>query len=581
MTFFDMLNLFGGISLFLLGMKMMGDALEQRAGGQLKALLSRLTSSPVKGFLVGLLATAVIQSSGATTVMVVGFVNSGVMQLSQAINVIMGANVGTTVTAWLLSLTGIQGDGFFIQLLKPSSFSPVLGLIGIILYMFIKKEKSKQTGMALLGFSVLMYGMQTMSSSVEPLSRVQAFTDFLLLLSNPVLGVLAGAAMTAVIQSSSASVGILQALSVTGVLTNGSAAPIIMGQNIGACVTTLLASAGANKNARRAALVHLYFNIIGTVFWLLVYFVADSVFHPAFLSAASTPLSISIIHSSFNIGATALLLPFGRQLERLSKMSIRDQGTDERALLDERLFVTPTLALQQANDVSTEMEKTAFSALTSSLSLLNAYDEKSAAEIKKKEDETDNYEDALGSYLVKLSEHKPGEEDVRGLTELLRLIGDFERIADHAVNLMESAQEKHDKNLQFSDAALGELRVMSDAVLEIMHLSQTAFETNDLSLARRVEPLEQVIDDLQQEIRTRHLKRLTNAQCTIEMGFVLSDILTNLERVADHCSNIAACVCEIAANRLNMHAFTHDLKESPADFEKMYGEYKKKYALND
>ncbi len=579
MTFFDLLNLFGGISLFLLGMKMMGDALEQRAGGQLKTLLSRLTSSPIKGFLVGLLATAVIQSSGATTVMVVGFVNSGVMQLSQAINVIMGANVGTTVTAWLLSLTGIQGDSFFIQLLKPSSFSPVLGLIGIILYMFIKKEKSKQTGMALLGFSVLMYGMQTMSSSVEPLSQVQEFTDFLLLLSNPILGVLAGAVMTAIIQSSSASVGILQALSVTGALTNGSAAPIIMGQNIGACVTTLLASAGANKNARRAALVHLYFNIIGTVFWLIVYSVASAVFHPDFLSAASTPLSISIIHSSFNIGATALLLPFGKQLERLSKMTIRDSGTDERALLDERLFVNPAVALQQAQSVAVDMEKVAFSALEDSLSLFISYDDKNAETIKKKEDETDGYEDALGSYLVKLSEHKPSEADVRGLTELLRLIGDFERIGDHAVNLMESAQEKHDKNLQFSEAAMGELHTMADAILEIMHLSKTAFETGDLVMARRVEPLEQVIDDLQQEIRTRHLQRLTNAQCTIEMGFVLSDILTNLERVADHCSNIAACVSEIAENRLNLHAFTHELKEDPADFDKAYGEYKKKYAL--
>ena len=579
MTIFDMLNLFGGLAMFLLGMKLMGDALEQRAGSQLKTLLSRLTSSPIKGFLVGLLATAVIQSSGATTVMVVGFVNSGVMQLSQAINVIMGANVGTTVTAWLLSLTGIQGDSLIIQLLKPSSFSPVLGLIGIILYMFVKREKSRETGMALLGFSVLMYGMQTMSAAVEPLSQQKSFTDFLLLLSNPIFGVLAGAGMTAIIQSSSASVGILQALSVTGAVTNGSAAPIIMGQNIGACVTTLLASAGANKNARRAAMVHLYFNIIGTIFWLAVYILAKEIFHPAILDATASPVSISIIHSSFNIGATALLLPFGKQLEKLSRLTIRDKGSEERALLDERLFVTPALALQQAKSVATDMQTTAFSALTDSLSILDCYDEKTAQHIADKEEKTDQYEDALGSYLVKLSEHKPGEEDMREVTELLRLIGDFERIGDHAVNLMESAREMRDKNLHFSDAALLEMDVMTAAVREIISLSAKAFETGDLDVARRVEPLEQVVDDLQQEIRTRHIVRLTNAQCTTEMGFVLSDILTNLERAADHCSNIAACVCEIADNRLNMHAFTHDIKEKAASFEETYLQYKAQFAL--
>ncbi len=580
MTIFDMLNLFGGLAMFLLGMKLMGDALEQRAGSQLKTLLSRLTSSPIKGFLVGLLATAVIQSSGATTVMVVGFVNSGVMQLSQAINVIMGANVGTTVTAWLLSLTGIQGDSLIIQLLKPSSFSPVLGLIGIILYMFVKREKSRETGMALLGFSVLMYGMQTMSAAVEPLSRQKSFTDFLLLLSNPIFGVLAGAGMTAIIQSSSASVGILQALSVTGAVTNGSAAPIIMGQNIGACVTTLLASAGANKNARRAAMVHLYFNIIGTIFWLAVYILAKEIFHPAILDATASPVSISIIHSAFNIGATALLLPFGKQLEKLSRLTIRDKGSEEHALLDERLFVTPALALQQARSVATDMQTTAFSALTESLSILDCYDEKTAQDIAEKEEKTDQYEDAMGSYLVKLSEHKPGEEDMREVTELLRLIGDFERIGDHAVNLMESAREMRDKDLHFSDAALLEMDVMTAAVREIISLSAKAFETGDLAVARRVEPLEQVVDDLQQEIRTRHIVRLTNAQCTTEMGFVLSDILTNLERAADHCSNIAACVCEIADNRMNMHAFTHDIKEKAASFEETYLQYKAQFTLD-
>ena len=582
MSIFEVLNLIGGLSLFLLGMKMMGDALEKRAGSKLKGILGRMAGSPFKGFLIGLGATAIIQSSSATTVMVVGFVNSGVMQLSQAINVIMGANVGTTVTAWILSLTGIESGNIFVKLLKPTSFTPVLALVGIILYMFQKNDKRKDTGFALLGFSVLMTGMDMMSSAVQPLANVREFTNILLMFENPVLGVLAGAALTAVVQSSSASVGILQALSVTGGISNAAAIPIIMGQNIGTCVTALISSVGANKNARRAAMVHLYFNLIGTAVWLTVFVILRSVVHLPALSTIATPLSISILHSSFNILSTALLLPFGRQLEKLACLTIRDSKdkNDTNQLLDERLFVTPAVALERARTVAVAMENTSFSAMRDAIGLMENYDAKTAQQINASEDSVDAYEDALGSYLVKLAEHSLAETESQELSELLRMIGDFERISDHAVNIMESAAEKNDKSLRFSAEAWNELTVMMNAVLEIMSLSGHAFENGDMACARLVEPLEQVVDDLQKEIKSRHIGRLTAGKCTIEMGFVLADLLTNLERVSDHCSNIAACVAEISKNRLNMHAYTQNLKDDVSErFDMRYSEFRKKYAL--
>ena len=582
MSIFEVLNLIGGLSLFLLGMKMMGDALEKRAGSRLKGILGRMAGSPFKGFLIGLGATAIIQSSSATTVMVVGFVNSGVMQLSQAINVIMGANVGTTVTAWILSLTGIESGNIWIRLLKPSSFTPVLALVGVILYMFQKNDKRKDTGLALLGFSVLMTGMETMSSAVQPLANVPEFTNILLLFENPMLGVLAGAALTAIVQSSSASVGILQALSATGGVTNAAAIPIIMGQNIGTCVTALISSVGANKNARRAAIAHLYFNLIGTVVWLTVFILLRSLFHLSVLSDMASPLSISILHSLFNVGSTALLLPFSRQLEKLACMTVRDSKdrSDTNQLLDERLFVTPAIALERARTVAVAMADTSFSAMSDAIGLLETYDPKAAQQVNAKEDSVDSYEDALGSYLVKLAEHSLAETESQELSELLRMIGDFERISDHAVNIMESATEKNDKNLRFSPEAWDELTVMLNAVREIMTLSGHAFCNGDMAAARQVEPLEQVVDDLQKEIKSRHIRRLTAGKCTIELGFVLADLLTNLERVSDHCSNIAACVAEISKNRLNMHAYTQNLKDDASErFAARYAEFREKYAL--
>ena len=580
MDIFNVLMLIGGLSLFLFGMSIMGQALERRAGDQLRSLLERLTANKLAGLLTGLGVTAVIQSSSATTVMVVGFVNSGLMTLKQAIHVIMGANIGTTATAWILSLAGIDGGNLFVQLLKPSSFTPVLAFIGIILYMFVKDAKKKDTGMILLGFATLMFGMESMSGAVSGLRDVPAFQQMFLLFKNPILGVLVGAELTAVIQSSSASVGILQALAVTGQVSYGAAVPIIMGQNIGTCVTAMLSAVGANKNAKRAALVHLSFNIIGTAVCLTVFCLLRSLLHPVLLDESASRLGIAIAHSVFNILCTLLMLPLSGFLERLVTVLVPDGKQPEVfSELDERLFATPSIALERCHHVAADMAETAVSALKESLLILRDYAPESAAAVREKENRTDHDEDILGTYLVKLSARQISEADSREAAKLLKMIGDFERIGDHAVNLVESAEELREKDLRLTDAAMEELAVIDRAVSDILDLSLTAFLHNDLAAAAKVEPLEQVIDRLKERLRTRHILRLQKGGCTIDAGFAWLDLLTNLERTADHCSNIAGCVIESAHDDLDLHRSLREIRDGSDEFQERYREFQRKYAL--
>ena len=582
MDIFDALSLIGGLCLFLFGMNIMGDALERRAGSALRTLLSRLTTNKMTGFLTGLGVTSVIQSSSATTVMVVGFVNSGLMDLKQAINVIMGANVGTTVTAWLLSLSGIESENFFVQLLKPTSFTPVLALVGIILYMFCNGSKKKDTGAILLGFATLMFGMDTMSSAVSGLSEVEEFRNLFLMFQNPVLGVLAGALLTAIIQSSSASVGILQALAITGQVSYGAAIPIIMGQNIGTCITAMLSSIGTNKNAKRAAVVHLSFNVIGTMVWLSVFCVVKYIFSPALLDQSASLVGIAVAHSAFNILCTALLLPMSGVLEAVAKKIIPDVKTSEKDVeLDERLLDTPPLALESCRRVTAEMGELSVSAMKESIKILTLYTDKLAEDIREKEEKTDRYEDMLGTYLVKLSSNRVSDADSAEVTELLKMIGDFERISDHAVNVLESAEELRQKGLSFSEAAMDELRSLTGAVGEILDLSMDAFVRSDLEAAAKVEPLEQVVDDLKESMRTRHMIRLQRGECSIDAGFVWSDLLTDLERVADHCSNIAGCVLDAARNNVGLHEALREFRVDNQEFMDQYDRFAGRYALSD
>jgi len=582
MDIFDALSLIGGLCLFLFGMNIMGDALERRAGSALRTLLSRLTTNKMTGFLTGLGVTSVIQSSSATTVMVVGFVNSGLMDLKQAINVIMGANVGTTVTAWLLSLSGIESENFFVQLLKPTSFTPVLALVGIILYMFCNGSKKKDTGAILLGFATLMFGMDTMSSAVSGLSEVEEFRNLFLMFQNPVLGVLAGALLTAIIQSSSASVGILQALAITGQVSYGAAIPIIMGQNIGTCITAMLSSIGTNKNAKRAAVVHLSFNVIGTMVWLSVFCVVKYIFSPALLDQSASLVGIAVAHSAFNILCTALLLPMSGVLEAVAKKIIPDAKTSEKDVeLDERLLDTPPLALESCRRVTAEMGELSVSAMKESIKILTLYTDKLAEDIREKEEKTDRYEDMLGTYLVKLSSNRVSDADSAEVTELLKMIGDFERISDHAVNVLESVEELRQKGLSFSEAAMDELRSLTGAVGEILDLSMDAFVRSDLEAAAKVEPLEQVVDDLKESMRTRHMIRLQRGECSIGAGFVWSDLLTDLERVADHCSNIAGCVLDAARNNVGLHEALREFRVDNQEFMDQYDRFAGRYALSD
>ena len=577
MTIFDFLTMLGSLSLFLFGMSVMGTALEKRAGGSLKAILAKLTSGRFSGLLTGLAVTAVIQSSSATTVMVVGFVNSGLLSLRQSIPVIMGANIGTTVTAWLLSLSGISGDSLFLQLLKPSSFTPVLAVIGIILYL-TGKGKKKDTGLILLGFATLMFGMESLSGSVSGLRNDPNFTKFFLMFSNPILGVLAGAILTGIVQSSSASVGILQALSSTGAVSYGAAIPIIMGQNIGTCVTAMLSSVGTNKNAHRAAVVHLSFNIIGTVVWLTVFETANLLLHFSFVDQPIDTFQIAVIHSIFNVLCTLMLLPCCGLLEKLSYRLIPETDhPDTAAVLDERLFATPAIALVKSEELTKRMAADAELALHESLQAVLHFTPELAASVRRREDDTDRYEDTLGTFLVHLATQPMSEQDSVESSMLLHLIGDFERVADHAVNIIESAEELKEKGVSFTPPAQKELQTMLDAVGEIVDLTSRAFLQDDL--ARQVEPLEQVIDKLKDELRTNHIARLQRGECSLAAGFVLSDLLTNLERVSDHCSNIAGCLLDMKNERIDLHKYLGDVKSGSNEFLLQYNAFEEKYKL--
>ncbi len=593
MSVFDILTMVGGLALFLYGMEVMGNGLSKASGGRMERILEKMTDNIFKAVLLGAGVTAVIQSSSATTVMVVGFVNSGIMKLSQAVGVIMGANIGTTVTSWLLSLTGIQGDNFILTMMKPSSFSPILAVIGVGFLMFSKNEKKKDIGTILIGFTVLMFGMETMSDAVKPLADVPEFANILLMFKNPLLGMLAGLILTAVIQSSSASVGILQSLCVTGAVSYGAAIPIIMGQNIGTCVTALLSSIGASKNAKRTAFVHLYFNIIGTAIFMIGFYAINAVVHFGFIDDMANPAGIAVIHSIFNIFATAILLPFHKVLEKLAILTVRssdeeeqkveqpaEDGQDMLLLLDDRFIEKPGFAMENCYSVTGHMAELSRQALFIAMELLNKYDETKAENVLKLENKVDHYEDRLGTYLIRLSSQDLSEKDSKSLSMLLHCIGDLERISDHAVNIMEKAQEMHEKKLTFSAKGAEELEVYSRAVRDIMNMSIEAFKNDDIQLARQVEPLEEVIDYLNDELKQRHVKRLRSGECSVEMGFVLSDITINYERVADHCSNLAVDLLRIHENVFDVHEYLESLKENKdAAFRAAYKKDKAEYAL--
>ena len=579
MDLFDVLTLIGGLSLFLFGMNIMGQALERKAGNKLKDLLAKMTNSKFKGFLTGLVITAVIQSSSATTVMVVGFVNSGLMTLRQAINVIMGANIGTTITSWILSLGDIDGSSILITLLKPTSFTPILALVGIIFYMFLKDDSKKDIGSILLGFATLMFGMDTMSNAVSGLANVPGFSNLFILFTNPLLGVLVGALLTAIIQSSSASVGILQALSSTGQVTYGAAVPIIMGQNIGTCVTCLLSSIGTNKNARRAAVVHLLFNTIGTVVILTLFCIIKTFVYIPLLDEQASMFGIALTHSIFNVLCVMILLPMSALLEKLALRIIPDDKTKEKYdELDTRLFVTPTLALAQAKSSLSDMADTSRNAITMALKSVNNYSDKLYEDILKQEDKNDRYEDKIGTYLVDLSSKNTlSESESKEVSKMLKIIGDLERIADHAINIGQASRELRDKNLSLSEDAIKEMDNMLNAVKECVDLSLLAFEKDDLAIALKVPPLEEVIDELKAELRANHIDRDKKRQCSIEAGFIWSDLLTNLERVGDHCNNIAT---EIIDDLNYDNRFFHKTKRHASDdegYDAMYKDYSLKY----
>lgn len=580
MDIFDILTAIGGLSLFLFGMNVMGQALERRAGDRFKTLLGKFTTGKLKGILTGLGVTAVIQSSSAVTVMVVGFVNSGLMTLKQAVNVIMGANVGTTVTAWVLSLAGIDGGNIFVQLLKPSSFTPVLAFMGIILYMFCKSGKKKDSGLILLGFATLMFGMETMTGSVSALGEMPEFQSLFTLFKNPVLGVLAGAVLTAIIQSSSASVGILQALASTGKVSYGAALPIIMGQNIGTCVTAVISSVGANKNAKRAAAVHLLFNVIGTAVCLTVFITIKSLISLPILEQSASLYGIAVCHSLFNIICTFIMLPMSGLLEKIVTKIVPDSKESETySKLDKRLLASPPVALERCSEVAAEMAEISVASLTDSIKALFDPSQSFAASVREKEEKTDRYEDILGTYLVTLSGMRISAEGSMEAAKLLKIIGDFERISDHAVNILESAEEMKNKGLSFSETAVSDLKVLTSAVCEITQLALRAFPENDIEAAASVEPLEELIDRLKEKMRSRHIKRLQKGECSIGAGFVLSDLLTDLERVSDHCSNIALCVIDIAHNNMNMHRSQQEIKQDRDGFERKFWEYEERYRI--
>ncbi len=578
MDVFNVLTLIGGLCLFLFGMNLMGDALERSAGSKLEIMIGKLTTGKLAGLLTGLGVTAVIQSSSATTVMVVGFVNSKLMTLKQAIHVIMGANIGTTVTAWILSLSGISGSNMFLKLLKPSSFTPVLALFGIALLMFAKSNKKKDIGVVFLGFATLMFGMETMTDAVSGLKEIPAFQEMFLMFKNPILGVVVGAILTAIIQSSSASVGILQALAATGAVSYGAAIPIIMGQNIGTCVTAMISSVGTTKNARRAALVHLSFNVLGTAACLGGFAVIKTIFAPALLNDAATYAGIATAHSIFNVVCTLILLPMSGLLEKLAYKLIPDTAQVEKVSeLDERLLGTPAIALECAHNLTFDMAKMATSALNYSIECLFDYSEEKAKSIRETEEKTDHFEDVIGSYLVKISTKQLNETEGATASMLLKAIGDFERISDHAVNILESAEEMQEKGIVFSDNAKVELNSLAKATQEIVELTNLAFANTSVDQAIVVEPLEQVIDRMKELLRTRHIDRLRDGNCGIDAGFVWNDLITNMERVSDHCSNIAGCIIDLKDQNMNIHESLKTLRSDNDFYREKYTEYTKKY----
>lgn len=590
MDIFGVLSLIGGLAIFLYGMDLLGEGLTGASGGKLEKILEKLTSSPIKAVLLGAGVTAVIQSSSATTVMVVGFVNSGIMKLSQAVGVIMGANIGTTITSWILSLTGIESSNIFISLLKPTSFSPVLAAVGIIFLMFLKKDSLKNPGKIMIGFALLMYGMDAMSSSVAPLAEVPQFASILTTFSNPVLGMLAGMLFTAIIQSSSASVGILQALCSTGILSYATALPIIMGQNIGTCVTALLSSIGATKNGKRAAIIHLYFNVIGTVTFMIVFYALNAVIHFSFLNLTAQEFGIAVIHTTFNIITTAYLLPLRKVLEKLAYATIKLDDDEKRimdrrsenefALLDDRFLEAPSLAVEHCKQVINKMADISRESLFISMSLIGGYDEEQALRVGELETRADKYEDALGTYIMKISTKNLKKEDSEMLNVMLHCIGDFERISDHACNICDSARELQQKNMQFSPKAETELDILSSAVREAVDISFDAFKSNSKNEADKVEPLEELIETLAVELKARHIRRLREGKCTIELGFAHSDILNNLERVADHCSNIAVDVIQSDQLEFDAHEYLDGIKNKDnQQFARDYKAYKEKYRL--
>lgn len=582
MSIFNVFTLMGGIAMFLYGMDLMGKSLEQTAGSKLQGILSTMTASPVRALLLGMAVTAVIQSSGATTVMAVGFVNSGLMELHQAIGVIMGANVGTTVTGWLLSLSGLEGDSFLTQMLNPNAWSPILGFIGIWLYTF-GKDRRRGVGKIMLGFAILMSGMGIMSSAMSPLADEPWFMQLFLSFKNPILGVVAGAVLTAVLQSSSASVGILQALCSTGAVTFSAAVPIIMGQNIGTTVTALISSAGANKNAKRTAFVHLYFNLIGTVVFLLGFYGLNAVIGFSFFNETANTFGIAIVHTVFNVVTTAILLPFNRVLERLAIMTVPDSPSDsgeQHSLLDERLLTTPSVAVGRAMLVGGDMAEICRTALLQAMSTTRVWNDAIADEVTRKEDAVDHYEDVLGTYLVKLSAKHLSQDDNRTVNTLLHTIGDFERVSDHAVNLIKAAREIRDKSIQFSEEALNDLSVLEAAVQDIVNRTVDAFQKNDVYAAKKIEPMEEVVDGLVREVKSRHIMRLQAGACSIEYGFVLDDLLTNYERIADHCSNIAVAMIEVSLDRFDTHEYLNAVKHGEdVKFERRYEKYRGRYTF--
>ncbi len=583
MDLFDILSFVGGLAFFLYGMHQLSSSLENMVGGKLESFISKMTSNRWSALSLGALVTAMVQSSSVVTVMVVGLVNSNIMSLSQSVGVIMGSNIGTTITSWILSLVGIEGGNVFTKMLKPDSFAPVVALLGIVFIMFSKSKKRKNLGTIFLGFAILMSGMSIMGDAVEGLKEVPEFTDLMIMFSNPIMGVLVGAIVTAIIQSSSASVGILQSLSLTGAVPFATALPIIMGQNIGTCITALLSSIGANKNAKRVTAVHIYFNIIGTLIFLPVVLIVQGFFSFEFFNRAASPFEIAITHSIFNVLTTAILFPFAKKLEKLAKLTIKDRPSskDKEVMLDERLLLTPSFAVAESRKVCEKMAEITRDTVITAINRLENYDAKVAEEIEENEQIIDGFEDKLGTYIIKISSESLTEEESNKISQMLHTIGDLERISDHALNITEVSKEIYDKKLSFSAKALNELSIIKNAVIEIVNKAVDVFVTQDLDLAQTIEPLEDLIDELTVEIKNRHVRRLKDGDCTIELGFILSDLLTNLERISDHCSNIAIYEIELLRNQpYAAHEYLHNLeKETGSQFKDEYDKYKLRYTL--